>query len=48
MFEKEAAPKDRVLVLIGSGHGKLLRQFLRESPDVELASVLEYLGPVGN
>jgi hypothetical protein len=43
-----AAPKDRVLVLIGSGHGKLLRQFLRESPDVELASVLEYLGPVGN
>jgi len=41
-------PSDRVLVLIGSGHGKLLRQFLRESPDVELTSAADYLGSTGN
>lgn len=38
-----ARPGERVLVIMGSGHGTLLRQFIRESPDMELVSVEPYL-----
>ena len=37
------SPDDRVLVIFGSGHAPLLRQFLRESPDAELVDVNRYL-----
>ena len=38
-----AQPGERVLVIVGSGHGTLLRQFTDESPDLELVSVQPYL-----
>lgn len=38
-----ARPDDRVLVVIGSGHGALLRQLVRECPDYRLVDVSEYL-----
>ncbi len=34
---------DRILVLIGAGHVKLLREFLKESPSVEVIEVSGYL-----
>jgi hypothetical protein len=34
---------ERILVLIGSGHGKLLRQFLGEMPGFQVVDSLEYL-----
>jgi hypothetical protein len=37
------SPEDRILVLIGAGHVKLLRDFLRESPNVELVETGKYL-----
>jgi hypothetical protein len=33
-----AQPGERVLVIMGSGHGTLLRQFVDESPDLDLVS----------
>jgi hypothetical protein len=36
-------PGERILVLIGAGHGKLLRQFLGEMPGFEVVDCLEYL-----
>jgi hypothetical protein len=39
-----AAPDDRVLVVIGQGHGKLLREFLRESALVDVAAAGPVLG----
>lgn len=38
-----AQPGERVLVIMGSGHGTLLRQFVDESPDLDLVSVEPYL-----
>lgn len=38
-----AQPGERVLVIMGSGHRPLLRQFVAESPDLELAPVERYL-----
>ncbi|HYW10938.1 MAG TPA: DUF5694 domain-containing protein, partial [Longimicrobium sp.] len=38
-----ATPGERVLVIMGSGHGTLLRQFIDESPDLELVSAEPYL-----
>ena len=38
-------PGDRVLVIYGAGHGKLLRDFVRESADLELVSSERYLAP---
>jgi hypothetical protein len=38
-----AQPGERVLVIMGSGHGHLLRQFIDESPDLELVSAEPYL-----
>jgi hypothetical protein len=38
-----AQPGERVLVIIGHGHGTLLRQFVDESPDLDLVSVEPYL-----
>jgi hypothetical protein len=38
-----AQPGERVLVILGSGHGTLLRQFVDESPDLDLVSVEPYL-----
>ncbi len=38
-------PGDRVLVIYGAGHGKLLRDFVRESPDLELVDTDRYLAP---
>jgi hypothetical protein len=35
--------EDRILVLIGAGHVKLLREFLKESPSVEVVEVGGYL-----
>lgn len=37
------SPDDRILVLIGAGHVKLLREFLQESPSVEVVEVSGYL-----
>ena len=36
-------PGDRVLVIYGAGHGKLLRDFVRESGDMRLVDVDRYL-----
>jgi hypothetical protein len=36
-------PGERILVIVGSGHGKLLRQFIREMPEFELVDCLKYL-----
>jgi hypothetical protein len=33
-----AQPGERVLVIMGAGHGTLLRQFIDESPDLDLVS----------
>lgn len=38
-----AQPGERVLVIMGSGHGTLLRRFVDESPDLDLVSVEPYL-----
>lgn len=38
-------PGDRVLVIYGASHGKLLRDFVRESTDLELAETDRYLAP---
>lgn len=38
-----AQPGERVLVIMGAGHGTLLRQFIDESPELELVSVEPYL-----
>lgn len=38
-----AQPGERVLVIMGSGHGTLLRQFVDESPDLDLVSAEPYL-----
>ncbi|MDP2871582.1 MAG: DUF5694 domain-containing protein [Bacillota bacterium] len=38
-----ACADDRVLVIIGSGHGALLRQLVRECPDYRLVDVGDYL-----
>lgn len=37
------SPAERILVLIGAGHVPLLRQFLQESPSVEVVGANEYL-----
>lgn len=36
-------PSDRVLVVFGSGHGPLLRQFVRECPRYDLVRAQDYL-----
>lgn len=38
-----AQPGERVLVIMGSGHGHLLRQFVDESPELDLVSAEPYL-----
>jgi len=38
-------PGDRVLVIYGAGHGKLLRDFVRESADLALVDTYRYLAP---
>lgn len=38
-----AQPGERVLVIMGSGHGTLLRQFVDESPDLDLVRADPYL-----
>ncbi|HEX8392648.1 MAG TPA: DUF5694 domain-containing protein, partial [Longimicrobium sp.] len=38
-----AAPGERVLVIMGSGHGPLLRRFVDESPDYDLVRADPYL-----
>ena len=37
------SPNDRVLVIFGAGHGPILRQFVRESPELQLVQVGEVL-----
>lgn len=37
------SPQDRVLIIYGQGHAKLLRQFIQDSPDMELVEVSKYL-----
>jgi hypothetical protein len=36
-------PGERILVLIGAGHGKLLRQFIGEMPGFEVVDCVKYL-----
>ena len=36
--------QERILVLFGAGHGKLLREFVAESPNLELVHARAYLG----
>jgi hypothetical protein len=36
-------PEDRIFVLVGAGHGALLREFLRQTPQVELIDPAGYL-----
>ena len=43
-----AKPKDRVLVLYGSGHAHLLTQFTRESRAFELVDAMTYLPEPSN
>ena len=43
-----AEPGDRVLVIYGAGHGKLLRDFVRESGRFTLAPTERYLLPPGS
>jgi hypothetical protein len=38
-----AQPGERVLVIMGSGHGTLLRQFIDASPDLDVVSAEPYL-----
>jgi hypothetical protein len=38
-------PGDRVLVIYGASHGKLLRDFVRESPDLQVVDTDRYLAP---
>ena len=38
-----AQPGERVLVIMGAGHGTLLRQFIDESPDLDLVPAEPYL-----
>lgn len=38
-----AQPGERVLVIMGDGHGPLLRQFIDQSPELELVSVQPYM-----
>ena len=40
-----AQPGERVLVLYGAGHGKLLRQFVDESPALDLVRADRFLAP---
>ncbi len=37
------SPQDRVLIIYGQGHAKLLKQFIQDSPDMELVEVGKYL-----
>lgn len=37
--------EERLLVIVGAGHAKLLRDFVRDSPDLDLVSPLGYLPP---
>lgn len=37
------SPNERILVLIGAGHSKLLRQFITEAGDFELEKLSQYL-----
>jgi hypothetical protein len=36
-------PEDRIFVLVGAGHGALLREFLRQTPQVDLVDPASYL-----
>ncbi len=38
-----AEPGDRILVIYGAGHGKLLREFVREAEHLELVDIQPYL-----
>ena len=37
------SPDDRILVIIGAGHLKLLRQYLKESPNTEVVDAYNFL-----
>jgi hypothetical protein len=37
------SPDDRLVVLIGAGHARLLLQLIADSGDYELVSALDYL-----
>lgn len=37
------SPGERILVIIGSGHGKLLRQFIAETPGFQVVDCADYL-----
>jgi hypothetical protein len=37
------SPNERILLLIGQGHAKLLSEYISESPNLRLADPLQYL-----
>ena len=37
------SPSERILLLIGQGHAKLLSEYIAESPNLRLADPLQYL-----
>ena len=43
-----AEPGERILVVIGAGHGTLLRRFVEDSPELELVPTLPYLRGVAD
>ena len=45
--DRVAGPGDRVLLLIGAGHARLLREFFAASPAFALADVGDFLPPAG-
>ena len=44
-LQRVAAPGERVLVLIGSGHAPILRELISYHPRMELVEAVEYLPP---
>lgn len=45
--DRVAGPGDRVLLLIGAGHARVLREFFAASPAFALADVADFLPPAG-
>ncbi|MFD2514573.1 DUF5694 domain-containing protein [Pontibacter locisalis] len=39
-------PEDRIILIVGAGHVKYLRDLIKESPDLEYVEVNDYLKPV--
>jgi hypothetical protein len=42
-IDKIAEPNDRILLIIGQGHKPILQQLIKESPQMKLVDVMDYL-----